>query len=315
MGHGIIHELLNGFVLALFKKVPTLDGGALDAQPATDAHIGAEEPSSLNSHGCGRAELQFQGFWSVCFGFFLIFDIQNNGRIAAAIGIIGVVLGWIFQERVKGVAAFIHLRSHHLLNIGDWIKVPRLNVDGTVKRVTLTTVTLCNWDTTTSTIPISTLQSDHFINLQNMADGKTYGRRMQKMFTIDMASFRPIKKKDIELFESGVHDIHVYLPESEIKPGVLNARLYRLYLYHWLMRNPCVSHMPNLIVRWLDAKECGLVLEIYVFITESSFAAFEWQQSLIIEHVITSLNWFDLRLYQSMSAYYATYNNNETEDE
>ena len=90
------------------------------------------------------------GLWMI--GFVLIFDIQNNGRMAAAIGIVGVVLGWIFQERVKGVFAFIHLRMNHLLKIGDWIKVPKLDVDGMVKKVTLTTVTLYNWDTTTSTI-------------------------------------------------------------------------------------------------------------------------------------------------------------------
>ena len=92
------------------------------------------------------------GFWII--GFVLIFDIKNNGRMAAAIGIIGAVLGWIFQDRVKGVAAFLHLRRHHLLNIGDWIRVPKLGVDGEIKKVTLTTVTLYNWDTTTSTIPI-----------------------------------------------------------------------------------------------------------------------------------------------------------------
>lgn len=241
------------------------------------------------------------GFWII--GFVLVFDIQNNGRMAAAIGIFGAVIGWIFQERVRGVVAFFHFRMHHLLNIGDWIKVPKLDVDGAVKKVTLTTVTLYNWDTTTSTIPISSLQSDHFVNLQNMADGKTYGRRMQKSFTLDTDSFRPITDDDVALFDSSGYGIREYLPESEIKPGTLNAHLYRLYLYHWLMNDPYVSHRPSLMVRWLDQNANGLVLQVYAFITEPASEAFEWQQSRIVEHILTSLAWFGLRIYQSPSAF------------
>lgn len=47
-------------------------------------------------------------------------------------------------------------------------------------------------------------------------------------------------------------------------------------------------------------------LQIYVFIIDSSLAAFEWQQSQIIEHIIEALAWFDLKLYQSASGYDAS---------
>ena len=61
---------------------------------------------------------------------------------AIVFGIAGSILAWIFQDKIKGAAAFIHLRLNHLLNIGDWIRVPKYNVDGEVTRVTLTTVTV-----------------------------------------------------------------------------------------------------------------------------------------------------------------------------
>lgn len=261
---------------------------------------------SLNKNDNGITACQIiilatLGFWVI--GFVLIFDIHNNARIAAAIGIIGVVLGWIFQERVKGVVAFLHLRMHNLLNIGDWIQVPKLGVDGSVKKVTLTTVTLYNWDTTTSTIPISALQSEHFVNLQNMADGKTYGRRMCKSFTLDTGAFRPVTDEEAAFLASGVHGISDYLPLSEVKPGVLNAHLFRIYLYHWLMNTPCISHRPDLVVRWMDQHDSGLELQVYAFITESSFASFEWHQSQIVEHILASLEWFGLRPYQRPSAH------------
>lgn len=241
------------------------------------------------------------GFWIV--GFMLIFDIRNDGRMAAALGVIAMVLGWIFQDRVKGVAAFLHLRKHHLLNLGDWIRVPKLDVDGVVKKVTLTTVTLYNWDTTTSTIPINALQSEHFMNLQQMAQGKTYGRQLLKSFILDTRCIHPIDEADVKEMKTGKHDIQHYLPEDELKAGALNAHLYRLYLHHWLMNHPCVSHRPRLFVRWAEQDDNGLKLEVHVFITDSDWSAFEWLQSQIVEHIITSMEWFGLRLYQRPSAY------------
>ena len=261
---------------------------------------------SLNRNDNGSTVCQIVilaalGLWII--GFVLIFDIRSNGRMAAAVGIIGAVLGWIFQDRVKGVAAFIHLRRHHLLNIGDWIRVPKLGVDGEVKKVTLTTVTLYNWDTTTSTIPISALSSEHFMNLQRMSEGKTYGREMLKSFILDTECIRSMTEDDLTRLQSDEQDIRRYLPEEDLQSGVLNVHLYRLYLYHWLMNYPCVSHLPRLIVGWAGQSDSGMTLQVYAFLTETNWAAFEWQQSQIIEHIVASMEWFGLRLYQRPSAY------------
>lgn len=233
--------------------------------------------------------------------FLLIFNVKES-RYFWVIGVFGTLLGWIFQDTIKGVAAFIHLRSNHLLNIDDWIVVPKLNVDGEVKHITLTTVTIYNWDTTTSSIPTSVLHSDHFINYQKMTTGKTYGRRMIKSFILDTNWFFPITADDAERLKKQ-NNLKRYLPEEEIHEGALNAQLYRLYLYHWLMSHPMVSQKPNLVVRWLEQKESGMPLQVYAYIMEGGMAAFEWQQSQIIEHIVESLDWFGLRLYQSPSSY------------
>lgn len=249
------------------------------------------------------------GMWIICF--VLIFDIKGDGKVAAAIGIIGGVLGWIFQDKLKGVITFFHLRLHHLLAVGDWLVVDKLGVDGKVQRMTLTSVTIYNWDTTTSTIPISALQSEHFINKQNMMDGRTYGRRMLKTFVLDTGWFRVLSDEEINKIKETIetaegndrNSISMNLLSDEIHEGMLNAQLYRLYIYHWLMNHPHISQRPLLIVRWMDQKEGGMPLQIYAFITDSTLAQFEWQQSQIIEHIIKSLDWFGLRLYQSPSAY------------
>lgn len=243
------------------------------------------------------------GFWII--GFLIIFDTKNDPKIAAAIALVGSVLGWIFQDKIKGVVAFLHLRFHHLLKVDDWIMVPSINIDGEVKRITLTSVTVYNWDTTTSTFPISALHSGHFKNLQNMMKGKTYGRRMFMSFIFDTEWFHPVTEQEVEHLRSS-SDIMGYLPEEDVKPGKLNAKLYRLYLYHWLMNNEHISQQPRLIVRWQDQQPEGMPLQVYAFIIDSSLAAFEWQQSQIVEHIIRSAGIFNMRLYQSPSGYDAS---------
>lgn len=256
------------------------------------------------------------GLWII--GFVLIFNIKDNPRVATAIGVVGTLLSWIFQDKIKGVVAFLHLRSHNLLKIGDWLMVDKLGVDGEVQQMTLTSVTVYNWDTTTSTIPISALQTEHFRNLQNMMEGRTYGRRMLKTFVLDTGWFRVLSREEIEKLKERIQsgketrtasndEIRDFLSKNlsldEINEGVTNAQLFRLYIYHWLMNHKHISQHPRLIVRWMDHKEGGLELQVYAFIVDSSLAAFEWEQSQIIEHIIKSLDWFGLRLYQSPSAY------------
>ena len=263
------------------------------------------------------------GLWIV--GLILIFELQKYKESSVLFGIAGALLVWIFQEKVKGAVTFIHLRFNHLLNIDDWIKVPKYDVDGIVTHVTLTTVTIYNWDTTTPNVPMSSLDADHFINLQNMLQGKTYGRRMFMSFVLDTSWFHPLSKKELddlkkqillydqkEYAEENDHANELkcsYSPEEEMKEGALNAHLYRLYLYHWLMRHDHISQQPRLIVRWMEPKEGGIPLQVCAFIIDSNFTAFEWQQSLIIEHIMESMEWFGLRLYQSPSAYDVSNNN------
>lgn len=254
---------------------------------------------------CQILILMVIGLWIV--GFILIFEIHKSSSDTIVFGVVGGLMTLVFQDKIKGVVTFIHLRSHRLLNIGDWVQVPKYNVDGAVRKITLTTVTIYNWDTTTSSIPISALHSDHFINLQNMQDGKTYGWRIDKTFIVDTKCFHTLSQQEADLLKSDEfnkqHDILDFLPKDEIQEGALNARLYRLYLYHWLMSQPDVSQLPRLVVKWIDQVKEGMQLHMYVFIITNNLDDFEWHQSVVIEHVIESLGWFGLRLYQRPSSY------------
>lgn len=240
------------------------------------------------------------GAWII--GTLAITNIAQHPEFATLLAILGAVLGWIFQDAIKGVAAFLHLRLNHLIHIDDWIKVPDSDVDGVVKRITLNTVTIYNWDTTTSSIPTYQLLSDHFQNFQNMMEGRTYGRRVFQTFVLDLGWIHRLDEAEARRLAAR-REVTECLAKEDIVEGALNINLLRKYIFHWMMKHPHVSQQPRLVVRWLEPKDEGLPLQVYAFITDSTLAAFELQQSQIIEHIVGALEWFGLRLYQSPSSY------------
>lgn len=234
--------------------------------------------------------------------------IEKDSTGSIIVSVFGAVLGWIFQDTIKSVVAFFYLRSNHLLKIGDWIEVKEHGIDGMLKRISLTTVVIENWDTTTSCFPTYILHAECFKNNQKMMEGRTHGRQMLKTFIIDTGWIHALTEDDVKRLNE---DLNIDTPfkEQYIKEGLLNIEVFRHYIYHWLMQCSHVSHEPRLIVRWLEQTNEGMPLQIYAFIMDSSLAPFEWQQSQIIEHVIKAMTWFDIQLYQSPSGYDASNSN------
>lgn len=234
--------------------------------------------------------------------------IKKDDNSFIIISTFGAVLGWIFQDTIKSVAAFFYLRANGLLQIGDLISVPSKNIEGFVRTISLTTVTIENWDTTTSAFPTYILHSEHFKNSQRMMDGKTLGRLMQKTFVLDSGWIRPLNSEDIIRLKAQL-DLDDYVITQIAKVGQLNIEAFRQYVYHWLMEHPHVSQQPRLIVRWLQQTDEGMPLQLFAYLTDTMLDAFEWRQSEIMEHVIKAMGWFDLRLYQSPSGYDASNSN------
>lgn len=241
------------------------------------------------------------GFWIVVIVCCINLE-KDNPADTAIVGVFGAVLGWIFQDTIKSVAAFFYLRANGLLQIGDLITVPSRNIEGFVRTISLTTVTIENWDTTTSAFPTYILHAEHFKNSQRMMEGKTLGRLMQKTFIIDSGWIHPLTTNDVKRLHQHLDTDRIF-KQQEVVSDKLNIEVFRLYIYHWLMNNPHVSQQPRLIVRWLEQTSEGLSLQLFVYLTDTMLDAFEWQQSQIIEHVVKALGWFDLQLYQSPSGY------------
>lgn len=234
--------------------------------------------------------------------------IEKDSTGSIIVSVFGAVLSWIFQDTIKSVVAFFYLRANHLLKIGDWIEIKEHDIDGMLKRISLTTVVIENWDTTTSCFPTYILHTECFKNNQKMMEGRTHGRQMLKTFIIDTGWIHALSEADVKRLNQ---DLNIDTPfkEQYVKVGLLNIEVFRHYIYHWLMQCSHVSHEPRLIVRWLEQTNEGMPLQIYAFIMDSSLAPFEWQQSQIIEHIIKAMTWFDIQLYQSPSGYDASNSN------
>ena len=137
------------------------------------------------------------GLWIVVIVSCINFQ-KDNPTDTVVITVLGAVLGWIFQDTIKSVAAFFYLRANGLLQIGDLITVPAKGIEGFVRTISLTTVTIENWDTTTSAFPTYILHTEHFKNSQRMMEGKTLGRLMKKTFVIDSGWIHPLTDNDVK---------------------------------------------------------------------------------------------------------------------
>ncbi len=254
------------------------------------------------NHGALTAQL-------ACIGIFIVyiiicFDIKEQTFLP--FGVFAAVMGWIFQDAIKGIVAYYHLRSNGLLHIGDWIEVPTHHIDGIIIDISLVTVTVRNWDNTVSNVAISTLQTGAFKNNQEMLDRKTSGRRMYRSFLIDARSIRSMSRKDTENLKSKLEALgedtiifdHI---DSEVSGKMLNIYLFRMYIRHWLMNHKEVTRYPRLVVRLLEQTSEGLPLQLYTYLLPTSVAPYELVQSRIMEHVILSMEWFGLTLYQRPS--------------
>ena len=236
--------------------------------------------------------LVFVGVWE------LISQCKEYGAIIAA------VLGWIFQDYIKGVISYLHLRQAGLLHFGDWIIVKKYEISGMVIDCTLLTVTVRNWDNTISSIAMYSLQAESFQNNQEMLDGKTSGRRMKRDFMIDTSTVHVVAKEEKQQIENSLRIMgEDTIALQNAKPNILNISLFRLYLRHWLMNHDDICRFPRLIVALKEPLPEGIPMEVYVFILKTRLAQFELVQSEIEEHILLTMQLFGLRLFQRLSAY------------
>lgn len=242
----------------------------------------------------------------------LLFDTKKN-VLLTAFGSISALIILVFRDTILGFVASIQVTVNDMVRIGDWITVDKFGADGEVVEINLATVKVRNFDNTTSTIPTYSLISDSFRNWRGMINSD--GRRIKRHILIKGATVRFITNQELESFkriqfvasyiEKRKIDIDKYNQANKIDKSLnvngrnmTNLGLFRKYIQQYIETHPGINKDMQLMVRHLQPTEKGIPLEIYCFSKDKKWENYEYIMSDIFDHVIASVPYFDLELFE-----------------
>lgn len=221
---------------------------------------------------------------------------QSPLTLLAGLGAMSAILLLIFKDSILGFVAGVQLSSNKMLNIGDWITIPKYNTDGTVMDVSLVTIKVRNFDNSVSFVPTYTLISDTFQNWRSM--GEAGGRRMKRSILVDIGTIRFIDEPMLENLRAKkilTDDLQSW------SPNTTNLGLFRIYILNHLRSITHLNQNVSLMVRSLQPTEFGLPLELYAFYIPPDWAEFEDFQSHLFEYIFALLPEFGLKAFQRPS--------------
>ena len=81
-----------------------------------------------------------------------------------------------------------------------------------------------------------------------------------------------------------------------------NLGVFRAYIKAYLRVHPKISDNMTFLVRQLQPTDKGISLEIYVFSRDQNWANYEGIQADIFDHLLATVSFFDLAVYQTLSS-------------
>lgn len=242
----------------------------------------------------------------------LLFDTKKN-VLLTAFGSISALIILVFRDTILGFVASIQVTVNDMVRIGDWITVDKFGADGEVEEINLATVKVRNFDNTTSTIPTYSLISDSFRNWRGMINSD--GRRIKRHILIKGATVRFVTNNELESFkriqflagyiERRKTDIDKYNFVNNIDKSLnvngrnlTNLGLFRKYIQKYIETHPGINKDMQLMVRHLQPTEKGIPLEIYCFSKDKKWENYEYIMADIFDHIIASIPYFDLELFE-----------------
>lgn len=244
-------------------------------------------------------------------GICVLFGIKGS-TIVGSLGAITAVLVLVFRDTILGFVTGLHVATSKNLKVGDWVSIPKYNVEGNIAEINLLTTRINNFDKTFSTIPTYDLLTTEIKNLQVISEKKT--RRIKKSIYFNINSFKFLMDNDIERLKS-INLISEYLEESSAnmkkekenmahKEEIINGRqltnigVFRIYAQKYIERIPELDKESPIMVRQLNITPQGLPLEIYSFTNDTEWVKFEQIQSDIFDHLLVASKAFDLEVMQ-----------------
>lgn len=239
---------------------------------------------------------------------------QSINGLLTGLGAFAAVLMLVFRDTILGLVASIQLAGNKMVNVGDWISMPKYNADGDVIDIGLNTVKVQNWDKTIATIPTYALVQDSFNNWKGMEDSG--GRRIKRSVNLDMQSVRFLDSSELKKFKE-IRILKSYIEEKEKEIEAFNQKVgidtsdlingrrltnlgtFRKYLELYLHNHPKIHQNMTFLVRHLQPTERGIPIEIYVFSNDQAWANYEAIQADIFDHILAVIPEFELRVFQN----------------
>jgi miniconductance mechanosensitive channel len=222
----------------------------------------------------------------------------------------------IFKDSILGLVAGVQLSINKMVLPGDWIEMASADADGTVTEISLITVKVQNWDNTITTIPAYDLVTKPVKNWRGMSTSGV--RRIKRSVYLDMTSVQFCTKEMLDKYRKIQYlDEYITSKDAEIKQHnqsiaadtdiemngrhLTNLGIFRAYLQRYLEHHPMLSHDFTLMARQMQPTNLGMPIEIYAFVKTTNWMDYEKTQSDIFDYIISSVNYFDLRLFQNPS--------------
>ena len=240
------------------------------------------------------------------------FANKNLIDILKGLGAMAAILLIVYKDTIMGFVAGISLSTNKMVEVGDWISVPKHDADGTVIDIGLNTVKVQNFDKTITTIPPYKLVSEAFTNWRGMQ--QSGGRRIKRSINIDIDSIHFLSPEEIEKF-SKFKLLKKYIEEKKkaiIKSNegveeyynqrrLTNIGTFKKYLENYLLASGFVHPNMTFIVRQLQSNEKGVPIEVYFFCKEQAWIKYEQIQSDIFDHIFAIAPEFGLQIFQTVS--------------
>ncbi len=236
----------------------------------------------------------------------------------SGLGALSAVLLLVFKDPLLGLAASFQISANNMVQIGDWIEMPKYNADGDVIDISLQTVKVQNFDKTVTSLPIYALVSDAFKNWRGMSEAG--GRRIMRSICIDLRSVRFLDDALLERLKR-VQYLHAYIGSKlaeleeynrrhEIDASVpvngrrlTNLGTFRAYMVAYLRNRPDLRQDMTMMVRQLDSGPNGVPLQVWAFTATTEWIPYEGIQSDIFDHFLAVLPEFGLRAFQNPSGW------------
>jgi len=241
-----------------------------------------------------------------------LFDI-GHAELLTTFGAVSALIILIFRDIILGFVASVQVSVNDMVRIGDWITMAKFGADGDVIEINLTTVKVQNFDNTTTTIPTYSLSSDSFQNWRGMLHSD--GRRIKRHILIKTSSIHflnneeLLKLKNITLIsdyiDTRMTEVDKYNQDNEIDKSlaingrnITNLGLFRKYITQYLNNHPAINKDLLLLCRQLQSTAQGVPLEVYAFTSDKQWQNYEYIMSDIFDHIIASVPFFGLELYE-----------------